>query len=212
MSAVAAFPSLSQLLAWPTEHLTEAADHWEAVGGRSYAVTNQIWRDAQSIDWRGEAADALRTTAHADMLMTSAVADQLHDAARVARSGASDLYAARSRVRSTVEDARAAGFEVGDDLSITDRFSGGSPAQWVAREAQAQALPVMFASAPPNWWASISRWPARSPQPKASSARGERASPIRGSTVGYPALKRLTRAFSVTRPGRKHRPSLKAPQ
>ena len=31
MAAVAGFPSLSQLLAWPTEHLTEAAEHWEAV-------------------------------------------------------------------------------------------------------------------------------------------------------------------------------------
>ncbi|HKI42328.1 MAG TPA: hypothetical protein VKA66_18580 [Mycobacterium sp.] len=211
MSALAGFPGLSQLLTWPTEHLTDTADHWEAVGGRSYAVTNQIWRDAQSIDWRGEAADALRTTAHADMLTTSAVADQLHDAARVARSGASDLYAARSRVRYAVEDARAAGFQVGDDLSITTS-AVDPPAQWAAREAQAQDLPVIFGGAPPNWWASISRWPARSPQPKANSPHGERASPIRGSTVGYPALKRLTPAFSVTRPGRKHRPSLKAPQ
>jgi hypothetical protein len=31
MSAAAAVPGLSDLLAWPTEHLTEAADHWEAV-------------------------------------------------------------------------------------------------------------------------------------------------------------------------------------
>ncbi|VBA43185.1 hypothetical protein LAUMK13_04399 [Mycobacterium innocens] len=46
MSVVAAFPNLSQLLAWPTEHLTEAADHWEAVGGRCYGVANQVWRDA----------------------------------------------------------------------------------------------------------------------------------------------------------------------
>ncbi|MDT5259290.1 MAG: hypothetical protein QOD10_4370, partial [Mycobacterium sp.] len=29
MAAVAGFPGLSGLLAWPTEHLTEAADLWE---------------------------------------------------------------------------------------------------------------------------------------------------------------------------------------
>lgn len=46
MSAVAGFPGLSQLLAWPTEHLIEAADYWEAVGGRSYGVANQVWQDA----------------------------------------------------------------------------------------------------------------------------------------------------------------------
>jgi hypothetical protein len=43
MSAVAAIPNLSQLVAWPTEHLTEAADHWETVAGRSYGLANQVW-------------------------------------------------------------------------------------------------------------------------------------------------------------------------
>jgi hypothetical protein len=42
MSAVAAVPSLSQLLAWPTEHLTEAADYWEAIGGRCYTVARTL--------------------------------------------------------------------------------------------------------------------------------------------------------------------------
>jgi hypothetical protein len=86
MSAIAGFPGLSQLLAWPTEHLTEAADHWEAIGGRSYGVANKVWHDALSIDWHGEAADTLRTATHTDMLTTSAAADQLHAAAKVARS------------------------------------------------------------------------------------------------------------------------------
>lgn len=140
MSAVAGFPSLSQLLAWPTEHLTEAADYWEAIGGRCYGVANHVWRDALSIDWQGEAADALRSATHADMMTTSAVDDQLHEAAKVARSGASDLYAARSRLRYAVEDARTAGFDVGEDLSFADRSSGGSPAQRAVRQAQAQAF------------------------------------------------------------------------
>ncbi|GAB7145263.1 hypothetical protein LRC484719_38640 [Mycobacterium riyadhense] len=103
-------------------------------------MANQVWRDSLSVDWQGEAADALRSATHADMLTASAVADQLHEAAKVARSGASDLYAARSRVRYAVEDARAAGFDVGEDLSVTDRSSGGSVAQRAARAAQAQAF------------------------------------------------------------------------
>jgi hypothetical protein len=140
MSAVTGLPGLSGLLAWPTEHLTEAADHWETVGGRSYAVANQVWRDALSVDWHGEGADALRTATHADMMTTSAVADQLRAAAKVARSGASDLYAARSRLRYAVEDARTAGFAVGEDLSVTDRSTGGSTAQRAARQAEAQAF------------------------------------------------------------------------
>ncbi|WP_186245983.1 hypothetical protein [Mycobacterium simulans] len=64
----------------------------------------------------------------------------MHEAAKVARSGASDLYAARSRVRYAVEDARTAGFFVGSDLSVMDRSTGGSATQRAARAAQAQVF------------------------------------------------------------------------
>jgi hypothetical protein len=87
-----------------------------------------------------DAADALRTATHADMMTTSAAADQLQAAAKVARSGASDLYAARSRVRYAVEDARTAGFDVSEDFSVTDRLTGESAAQRAARQAQAQTF------------------------------------------------------------------------
>jgi hypothetical protein len=140
MAAVAGAPGLSALLAWPTDHLTEAAAHWETVGERSYGVAHGVWSDALVVDWRGEAAEALRTDTHADMMTTGAVVDQLQSAASVARSGASDLDAARSQMRYAVEDARSAGFEVGEDLSVTDRMSGGSAAQQVARQAAAQAF------------------------------------------------------------------------
>ena len=140
MAAAAAFPSLSQLLTWPTEHLTEAADHWEAIGGQSYEVANSVWQDALSIDWQGGAADALRSGTRADMLTTSSVADQLYEAAKVTRSGASDLHTARSRVQYAVEDARTAGFNVNQDLSVTDRSTGGSAAQRAARRAQAETI------------------------------------------------------------------------
>ncbi|WP_293316126.1 hypothetical protein [Mycobacterium sp.] len=140
MSGVAGFPDLSGLLSWPTEHLTAAADHWEAVGARSYGVANQVWREALAVDWQGEGADALRMATHADMLTTSAAADQLQAAAKVARSGAADLFAARSRLRHAIEDANAAGFDVRENMSVTDRSTGGTPALRAAREAQAQTF------------------------------------------------------------------------
>lgn len=140
MSAIAGIPSVSQLMAWPTEHLTEAADHWEAVAARSYGVASQVLRDALNVDWHGDGGDALREVTRNDMKTTSAVADQLQAAAKVARSGASDLYAARSRMRFAVEDAHAAGFDVGEDLSVIDRSTGGSPGWRTARQAQAQGL------------------------------------------------------------------------
>lgn len=133
-------PGLSALLVWPTDHLTEAAAHWDRVSEQTYAVAHQLWRDATSIDWSGQAADALRTATQADLQTASAAVDQLQEAARLARSGASDLYAARSLVRYAVADAQTAGFEVGEDLSVSDRGSGGSAAQRVARQAQAEAF------------------------------------------------------------------------
>lgn len=81
MSAVTRVPGLSALLAWPTDHLTEAADHWDTVGERSYGMAHQVWQDALLVDWRGEAADALRSATHADLQTTSAVVDQLQAAA-----------------------------------------------------------------------------------------------------------------------------------
>jgi hypothetical protein len=140
MPAVTGLPGLSELLDWPTDHLTEAADYWETIGERCYMVANQVWRDATSIDWQGEAIEALRTATHADMMTTSAVADQLQAATKVARSGASDLYAARSRLRYSVEDARTARFAVGEDICVTDRLLSRSAAQRAARQAQAQAF------------------------------------------------------------------------
>ncbi|WP_231971951.1 MULTISPECIES: hypothetical protein [unclassified Mycobacterium] len=138
--AVGGALNLSALLAWPTDHLIEAAAHWEAVSEHSYGVVHQVWRDGASVDWRGEAADTLRSATHADLQATSAAVDQLQAATQVARSGASDLYAARSRVRYAVDDARSAGFEVGEDLSVTDRMGGGSAAERAARHAAAQAF------------------------------------------------------------------------
>ncbi|WP_081283611.1 hypothetical protein [Mycobacterium intracellulare] len=138
MTAVGGFPILSQVLSWPTQHLTEAADCWEALGARCYAVADQVWRDGLSVDWQGRAADGLRAATHADMQKTSAVVDQLQVAAKVARGGASDLSAARSRVRYVVEDAFKAGFDVREDMSVTDRSTAGSIAQRAARQAQAE--------------------------------------------------------------------------
>jgi hypothetical protein len=136
-AATRPFPSLSELMAWPTEHLTEAANYWTATGNHWYEVFNQIWQDSLSVDWKGDGAEALQTRTRADNIKVDGLVDQLHEAATTARAGASDLYAARSRVQYAVEDARDVGFDVGEDLSVSDHSTGGSSA---ARLAQAQAF------------------------------------------------------------------------
>jgi hypothetical protein len=138
--AATATPGLSDLLAWPTEHLTDGATQWEATSARWYEAFTQAWHDSLSVDWQGSAAAALHDRTTGDRQKVSGLADQLQQAATVARSGASDLDAARSRVQYAVEDARAAGFDVDEDLAVVDRTTSGSAAVRAARQAQAQTL------------------------------------------------------------------------
>lgn len=140
MAISPAFLGLSDLLAWPTDHLTEGANHWEAVAARWYEAFAQVWQDSLSIDWEGKAVKALHDRTYADKLKVSGLVDRLHEAATAARTGASELNAARCGMRSAVEEARAAGFEVGEHLSVTDRSLGGSAAARAARQYQAEAF------------------------------------------------------------------------
>jgi hypothetical protein len=64
----------------------------------------------------------------------------LQAAAKVARRGADDIAAARQLVLRAIDDARAAGFEVREDLSVRSHQLGGTPAQRAARQAQAEML------------------------------------------------------------------------
>ncbi len=140
MAAIAAFPGLSDLWVWPTDHLTEGANYWEAVAARWYEAFAQVWQDSLSVDWEGKGVKALHARTSADKMRVSGLVDRLQAAATASRTGASDVYAARSGLQSAVEDARAAGFEVGEHLSVTDRSAGDSAAARAVRQAQAEAF------------------------------------------------------------------------
>lgn len=76
----------------------------------------------------GDAADAAVLRAGSDRRTVLGAVDALRDAASVARSGASVIQAARQLVLGAVNAAEAAGFTVREDLSVTDRQTGGPPA------------------------------------------------------------------------------------
>jgi len=91
--------------------------------------------------WEGVAAEAAQHRAYADRLLVVGLADQLHDAARIARTGATQIDEARRLVLRTVESAEAAGFTVGEDFSVTDPrlYDAGTAA---IRQAQAEAFAI----------------------------------------------------------------------
>jgi hypothetical protein len=143
MAAASAVPSLSQIRAWDTYHLADAAtasrttaDQWEETFSH---VARQMPAPA-GIPWEGAGAEGAQLRAHTDLVTVRGMADSLRSASTVAGEGANEIYAARQSVLYAVEDAEGAGFTEGEDLSVISRQTGGPPELQAARQAQAQAL------------------------------------------------------------------------
>ncbi|OMC14958.1 hypothetical protein [Mycobacterium sp. SP-6446] len=133
-------PTLSQLQAWDTDHLINAATYWTTAADQWEDAFTQIRNQSHTMGWDGEGGDALRTRAAGDLKTVSAKADQLRNAARIARTGASNISAAQRQALYAVEDAQRAGFRVGEDLSVTDTRTSRNAAEAAARQAQAQTF------------------------------------------------------------------------
>ncbi|BBX94936.1 hypothetical protein [Mycobacterium lacus] len=132
--------TLSQIRAWSTEHLIDTASYWTATADRWEDVFLTMRNESHAIAWQGAGGDALRQRTSADLPIVSGKADQLRQAAGIARNGAGDISAAQRRVLYAVEDAQNAGFNVGEDLSVTDTRTSSNVAEQAARQAQAQAF------------------------------------------------------------------------
>ncbi|OSC37022.1 hypothetical protein [Mycobacterium decipiens] len=133
-------PTLSQLQAWDIEHLVNAANYWTKTADEWEDIFTQMRNQAHSIPWEGEGGEALRTRASGDLATVTTNANRLRKAARIARAAASDISAAQRRVMYGVEDAQNDGFQVGEDLSVTDSRTSETAAEQAARQAQAQAF------------------------------------------------------------------------
>jgi hypothetical protein len=133
-------PTLSQIEAYSTDHLVDAADHWDRLADRWEDAHWQVRNQAHVLDWQGAAADALRARTASDYTVASGQADQLRGTSRIARQQAGELDHLRNSVLYTVEDAHNAGFLVGDDFSVTDSRTSRTAAELAARQAQAQVF------------------------------------------------------------------------
>ncbi|MBV8180472.1 MAG: hypothetical protein JO045_17065 [Mycobacterium sp.] len=133
-------PTLSQIRAWDVDHLIEAADHWTATADRWDDVYGQVWQQSLSMDWQGQARDALVKRTTADRATVTPKSDQLREAALTARKGAGDISAVRRSVLYKVDDAHQAGFVVGEDLSVSDTRTSRNAAELAQRQAQAQTF------------------------------------------------------------------------
>ena len=142
-------PTLSAVRHWDTAHLTEAAGTW--------TTTATVWEDTFTelvtrigrpggSPWSGEAADAAQERAHCDRMTVIVLADQLHSASTIARTGATQINQARQAVLQVVDAAHLAGFIVAEDFSVSDpRYYTAATA--AARQAQAEIFAAQLRSA-----------------------------------------------------------------
>lgn len=117
-----AVPSLSQIRAWDTDHLRQAAEywswgaeHWESVFTTAYQASAR----PGGHPWEGSAADQAQLRAYLDRMKVIGVADRIRATAEAARTGARRIAAARQRALDVANAATAAGFTVGEDLSVS---------------------------------------------------------------------------------------------
>ncbi|BBX54756.1 hypothetical protein TM48_04984 [Mycobacterium shottsii] len=132
--------TLSQIQTWSTEHLIDAATYWTQTADRWEDAFFTMRNQAQSVTWHGAGGDALRRRTGAHLSVVSGKADQLRHAAKVARTGASDISAAQRSALYAVQDAQNAGFDVGEDLSVSYTDHSGTAAEQAARQARAEQM------------------------------------------------------------------------
>ena len=143
MAAASPVPSLSQIRAWDTDHLVDAATTWRATADQWQESFSQVVSHMPApggIPWEGPGSEAAQLRASTDAIKVSELADSLRRASTVTGHGADEIHATRQSVLDAVEDAESAGFTVGEDLSVTSRYTDLTAAAEVARQAQAETL------------------------------------------------------------------------
>jgi hypothetical protein len=141
MAAGAALPTLSQVQTLDTGYLREAAEHWTRTGDlweQAFGEVHERMSTPGGTTWIGQGAVAAQERSYLDLVKVRGASDQLHGAAAVAARGEERLQACKEAVLEAVEDARADGFSVAEDYSVTDRMRGGSSEFRASRLAIAQ--------------------------------------------------------------------------
>ncbi|GFG52362.1 hypothetical protein CQY20_30010 [Mycolicibacterium agri] len=141
--ASTALPTLGQLRDWDVARLDVAADAWVAQAQRWQNSLTTVLQAVSATDfhWQGAAADAATQRLDLDHRVVVDAADRLKEAAAVARRGAAEIRDAQQEALQRVAQARTAGLQVEDDLSVTYiAASPGADLQEVQAEAYARSI------------------------------------------------------------------------
>ncbi|WP_445168398.1 amidase domain-containing protein [Mycolicibacterium sp. Dal123E01] len=150
MPAVAdtGIPSLSQILAWGTKHLSQAAADWEVTAEHWESTFTNVHNGTLSpggTTWSGVAADAAQERALADLVKVRGLADGLQEAATIARRGVDQLDYLKTQAIDAVNAARGAKFTVSENLAVLDT-SGSKPPRIGAAQQHATTIAARAAA------------------------------------------------------------------
>jgi hypothetical protein len=122
------WPTVTQAEAWQPDSLQRLADGWEEAARRLAADVDSVMREIRRSHefWTGAAADAARDNARGIAAAADDAARCLVIASVAARDGAGQIAAARTSLQARVAEARAGGFDVADDGTVSIR-AGPSP-------------------------------------------------------------------------------------
>jgi hypothetical protein len=134
-------PSLSTIETWDTQHLMSAARSWTATATLwedSFTAVYQGALQPGGTVWEGHAAEDAQERAFVDLVTVRRLSDSLTEAAEIARRGADRLDYLKRDALDAIQQARATGFTVGEDLSVSDNSLLTAGPALAARQSQAQ--------------------------------------------------------------------------
>lgn len=113
-------PSRSEIEQWSTRDLDAAAARWRTSATASDEAIAQHRANIVNATWAGDAKDAAVNRVTTDAVVVDSHGAVQRAGAQVAEDGSRDIQAAKREALDAIAAAEAAGFTVGEDLSITD--------------------------------------------------------------------------------------------
>lgn len=145
MAAIAPvkMPTRSEIFRWTTTHLDEAATAWEKSAEQSEAAFKQHVDNVRSpggTEWTGQGATAAYDDAREAQDVVGVQCSIKRECARIARRGSGDIRGAKEATVNAIQEVEGKGYQVAEDLKVTDAQSGGTDSERAARKAEAQQL------------------------------------------------------------------------
>lgn len=137
----------SQIESYTTTHLDTAHGYWSKAAEDLRSTFDSVHADAQGLDWEGFGGEGLVERTFHDTASAHEAATTMLAMGLAAREGALTLSMLHSSATELIEAARVDGFNVGDDLSVTDSAPSPNAQIRQVRQAQAEAFALGIAEA-----------------------------------------------------------------